>query len=69
MEICQTCHKNGRSLWKDCCLCTGDVLKPSEFIVWNAKRRVHYDIPQPKIEVKQVVFNKPKLVFGQRIQK
>jgi hypothetical protein len=44
-------------------------LKPSEFIAWNAKRRVHYDIPQPKIEVKQVVFNKPKLVFGQRIQK
>ena len=69
MDICQTCHNNGRSLWKDCCLCTGDVLKPSEFSAWNAKRRVPYNIPQPKVEKKQVVFNRPKLVFGQRIQK
>jgi hypothetical protein len=44
-------------------------LKPSEFSAWNAKRRVPYNIPQPKVEKKQVVFSKPKLVFGQRIQK
>jgi hypothetical protein len=41
----------------------------SQFHAWNATRRVHHDIPQPKIEVKKVVFRKPKLVFGQRLQK
>ena len=70
MDICPTCHANGRSLWLSCCLCVeGGALKPSDFHAWNAKRRIPFNLPKQKVAIVKPVAKRPKLVFGQAIPK
>lgn len=56
----------GRHLVEGCCLCTGDVLSPTEFHKWCASQRKDHSINQEEVVQDPPKDVRPKLVFGQR---
>lgn len=69
MKLCEICWRNGRSLWKGCCLCTNDVLTPNAFYEWMGT--LLEPLPERKQEAPKPVYTqtKTKLVFGEKLTK